>query len=188
MRPPDPIAGDAVAIDQAGDHQRRIGGKGGGHHGGADQPPARAAAGDEIVGGAAAGSAAKVETLNQREGEIGGDDEPIDEGESHVRADCGLVWSSDRGRVKENGSARRDTFAVKRETPDLGGGGPDPGLGALRGTTWADTTFFGRDSSNANLVVQMPQKHRHSKGQLHAERRSTYLEPRPSFWLRVGAS
>jgi hypothetical protein len=59
--PPDPIAGDALGVDQAGDEQRRIGGEGGGDHGSAGQPPGHVATGDEIIFGVFGGAAAEVE-------------------------------------------------------------------------------------------------------------------------------
>ncbi len=45
--PPQPVAGDPVGRDHAGDRQRRVGGEGGRDHGGAGQPPRHVAAGEE---------------------------------------------------------------------------------------------------------------------------------------------
>ena len=59
--PPDPVAGDSLGVDEAGDEQRRIGGEGGGDHGSAGEPPGSGASGDEIIFGALSGAAAEIE-------------------------------------------------------------------------------------------------------------------------------
>ena len=51
-RPPEPVPCDALCVDEAGDEQRRIGGKRSGNHRGAGQPPGNAASGNEIIFGA----------------------------------------------------------------------------------------------------------------------------------------
>ena len=60
-RPPDPVAGDSLGVDEAGDEQRRIGGESGGDHGSAGEPPGNGASGDKIIFGAFSGAAAEIE-------------------------------------------------------------------------------------------------------------------------------
>src|SRR5271155_2988645 len=81
LRPPEPVAGDAVACDEAGDEEWRVGGESGRDHGGAGEPPGDVAAGDEKLFGAAGGAAAVVKTDEEIEEQVGGDDDPVDGGE-----------------------------------------------------------------------------------------------------------
>jgi hypothetical protein len=84
LRPPEPVAGDAVAGDEAGDEERRVGGECGGDHGSAGEPPGNVAAGDEKFLGTAGGTAAVVERDEKIEEQVGGDDDPVGGGEGHI--------------------------------------------------------------------------------------------------------
>ena len=84
LRPPEPVAGDAVASDEAGDEKRRVGGESGGDHRCASEPPGNVAAGDEKFLGAAGGAASVVKTDQEIEKQVGGDDDPIGGGEGHI--------------------------------------------------------------------------------------------------------
>ena len=59
--PPQPIAGNAVGVDQSSDHQRRVRGKGRRHHRGSREPPGNVPAGHEIVFRTLARAAAEVQ-------------------------------------------------------------------------------------------------------------------------------
>jgi len=99
LRPPEPVAGDAVAGDEAGDEERSVGGEGGGDHGSAGEPPGDVAAGDEELFGAAGGAAAVVEADEEIEEQVGGDDDPIGGGEDHFSfcsARCANLWCVER--------------------------------------------------------------------------------------------
>ena len=81
--PPEPVAGDAVARDHAGDDQRRVGGEGRRDHRRAGQPPRDVAAREEELGRAAARAPGVVQPDRQVQREVAGDDEPVDQGERH---------------------------------------------------------------------------------------------------------
>ena len=83
LRPPEPVTGNAVFCDEAGDEERRVGGESCGDHGSAGEPPGNVAAGDEKFLGAAGGAAAIVKTDEQIEEQVGGDDDPVDGGKDH---------------------------------------------------------------------------------------------------------
>ena len=83
LGPPDPVAGDAVAGDDAGDEERCIGSEGGGNHRGAGEPPGDVATGDEEFLGAAGGAAAIVEADEEVHRQVDDDYEPVDRVESH---------------------------------------------------------------------------------------------------------
>src|SRR5207253_4477822 len=82
--PPDPVAGDPLGGDNAGDQQRSISRESRGHHGGAGQPPGDVAARDEKIFGVAGGAPAVIETNEQVDNEVAGDDEPIDVSQGHI--------------------------------------------------------------------------------------------------------
>ena len=84
LRPPKPVAGNAVASNEACNEERSVGGEGRGDHGGAGEPPGDIAAGNEKLLGAAGRAAAVVETDEEIEEQVGGDDDPIGGGEDHV--------------------------------------------------------------------------------------------------------
>ena len=84
LRPPEPVARDAVAGDEAGDEEWRVGRESGSHHGCAGEPPGDVAAGDEKFFGAAGGTAAIVEADEKIEEQVSGDDDPIGGGEDHI--------------------------------------------------------------------------------------------------------
>jgi hypothetical protein len=81
--PPQPVAADALAVHEPGDHQRGVGGEGGGDHGSAGEPPVHVAPGDEVVVHGLAGAAAEVESEREGDAEIGDDGGPVEEGEGH---------------------------------------------------------------------------------------------------------
>ncbi len=81
--PPDPVPRDAVARDQAGHHERRVGGERRRNHRRAGEPPGNVAPGKEELRRALAGACLVVEADADVEREVGGDDEPVDNGESH---------------------------------------------------------------------------------------------------------
>jgi hypothetical protein len=83
LRPPQPVAGDAVFGDEAGDEKWSISGESGGDHGGAGEPPGDVSAGDEKFFGAAGGAAAVVQADQEIEQQVGGDDNPVGGGERH---------------------------------------------------------------------------------------------------------
>ena len=83
LRPPEPVAGDAVARDESGDEQRSVGGESGGDHGGAREPPGNVAAGDEKFFGTAGGPAPVVKRDEEIEEQVGGDYDPISGGKDH---------------------------------------------------------------------------------------------------------
>ncbi len=82
-RPPQPVPGDALGVDQAGHHQRRVGGECGRHHGRARQPPGNVASGDKIVVHALARARTEIKPQHQRDAEIEDDRRPIKQGEVH---------------------------------------------------------------------------------------------------------
>ncbi len=81
--PPQPVARNALRVNEAGDDQRRVGGEGGGDHRGARQPPVHVASGDKVVVNALAGAAAKPQAEDEGDGEIADDGRPVEEGEGH---------------------------------------------------------------------------------------------------------
>jgi len=83
LRPPEPVAGNAVACNEASDEERGVGGEGGGDHGRAGEPPGDIAAGNEKLLGAAGRTAAVVQTDEEIKEQVGGDDDPIGGGEDH---------------------------------------------------------------------------------------------------------
>src|SRR4029077_7219597 len=102
LRPPEPVAGNAVACDEAGDEERSVGGEGCGHHGRAGEPPGDIAPGDEEFFGAARGAAAVVKTDKEIEEQVGGDDDPIGGGKDHFwfySARSTISWCERRSGV-----------------------------------------------------------------------------------------
>jgi hypothetical protein len=95
LGPPEPVARDTVARDEAGDEKWRVGGKSSGDHGSASQPPGNVAAGDEKFLSAAGRAAAVIEADEEIEEQVGGDDDPIGGGEGHFSfcsASCANWW------------------------------------------------------------------------------------------------
>ena len=82
-RPPQPVPGNALGIDQAGDHQRRVGGKRGRHHRRARQPPGDVAPGHKVIVHALARARAEIESQHQSDAEIQDDCRPVEQGEIH---------------------------------------------------------------------------------------------------------
>src|SRR5438876_8156636 len=83
--PPDPVAGDSLGGDDAGDQQRSISRESRGHHRGTGQPPGDVAARDEKIFGVAGGAPAVIKTDEQVDDKVAGDDEPVDVSQGHVR-------------------------------------------------------------------------------------------------------
>ena len=83
LRPPEPVAGDAVARDESGDEQRSVGSESGGDHGSTGEPPGNVSAGDEKFFGTAGGPAPVVKRDEEIEEQVGGDYDPISGGKDH---------------------------------------------------------------------------------------------------------
>ena len=81
--PPEPVSADALGVDESGDDQRSVGGKGGGDHGGSGKPPVDVAAGDKIVIDTLGRALAEVEAEQDGDGEIAEDGQPIEKREGH---------------------------------------------------------------------------------------------------------
>ena len=76
--PPDPIAGNSLPGDQAGDQQWGVCGERRGDHRGSCQPPGDVAAGDEELFRVATGPPAVIEADQQIDQQVGDDHDPID--------------------------------------------------------------------------------------------------------------
>ena len=81
--PPEPVAGDALLVDEAGDDEGGVCAEGGGHHGCAGQPPGNAAAGEEELTDVARRAPHVIEADGEVEGKVERDDKPVDCGEFH---------------------------------------------------------------------------------------------------------
>ena len=92
-RPPQPVAGDALAVDEAGDDQRRVGGEGGGHHGSPGQPPGDVAAGEEELADVAGRALHVEEADGEVDRKISGDHQPIERRKNHRASTCNNVPS-----------------------------------------------------------------------------------------------
>ena len=89
--PPDPVAGDAVAGDDAGDGERGVGRERRRHHRRPREPPRQVAAGEEVLAQALAGAARDGQGDGRGEEQEGGENQPVERGEGH-----GAVFSSRR--------------------------------------------------------------------------------------------
>ncbi len=140
--PPEPVSADALGIDEAGDDQRSVGGKGGGDHGGSGQPPVHVAPGDKVVIHAFCGALAEAEAEQDGDCKIPEDGQPIEKRESH-RIRRRLRWAL-RSRVRGKGRLATGTgqqMALRSPTRAA------PAAGA-----WASrkaNTRAGRDGSEA---------------------------------------
>ena len=82
--PPQPVAVHALAADQRGGGERRIGGEPGGRDRGAREPPGQGPAGDEIVLNAASRAFGEAQADGEGYRAVDGDDYPVDGGEGHL--------------------------------------------------------------------------------------------------------
>ena len=103
--PPEPVSADALGVDQAGDDQRRVGGKGGGDHRGSGQPPVHAAAGDKVVIHTFGGALAEAEAEQDGDCEISEDGQPIEKREGH-KIRCGMRWRKANTKAGKDDSVR----------------------------------------------------------------------------------
>ena len=81
--PPEPVPRDPVLGDQAGDHERRIGGEGGRHHRGAGEPPGEGPARGEVLLQRFAGATGIDQGDHGRGDEVQQHDQPVRERERH---------------------------------------------------------------------------------------------------------
>ena len=96
LRPPQPVPGDAIFGDEAGDEERRVGGESGGDHGSTGEPPGNIAAGDEKFFGAAGRAAAVIQTDQEIQEQVSRDYDPVGSGERHL----GFVLSLETGNER----------------------------------------------------------------------------------------
>ena len=76
--PPDPVAGDAVIVDEPGDNEGGIGRESCRYHGGASEPPGHVASGDEVFAETFAALLGEGEADSGGKNEIGGYNSPVD--------------------------------------------------------------------------------------------------------------
>src|SRR2546423_10086666 len=81
--PPDPVCGDAVIVDEAGDDEGGIGRESCRYHGGAGEPPRHVASRDEVLAQTLASALRESEAYRGREEEVSSDNSPVDRSECH---------------------------------------------------------------------------------------------------------
>ena len=101
-RPPDPVSGDSLRVNQARDQQRSVRRERGGHHRSARQPPGNGAPGNKIIFGTSAGGAAKIQSQQESNQQVSNNRGPIQQSECHGRAD---LWHTSPGGG--NGKSKR---------------------------------------------------------------------------------
>ena len=81
--PPKPIAGNAISVDESGDHQRRVRGKRRRNHRGSRKPPRNVAPRNKIIFRALPRAASEIQAENQCDEQIARDGSPIGSGKCH---------------------------------------------------------------------------------------------------------
>ena len=116
-RPPDPVAGDAVAPDDVGDEVGGVAAEGGRHHREPGEPPGHRAPGGEELGGVAARPPREEQRRDEAHEQRDGHDHPIERGEDHG-ATLYPKWGS--------GGDRGSGIGIRDRVMRTGYGIPDP--------------------------------------------------------------